>query len=134
VPPGSFFLSVVTIIGSVVERLENEMIKHRTFSARAENTQMARHLAALAVAASLSLVPVAAHGAESPDSGANAADTFERLRLPPIPYLDTMPWSNWERANATMKVDTLLSPVLGPSGIRLDATPHEHGRPQPAMS
>lgn len=110
------------------------MIKHRTFSARAENTQMARHLAAAAVAASLSLVPVTGHGAESAGSGANAADTFERLTLPPIPYLDTMPWSNWERTNATMKVDTLLSPVLGPSGIRLDATPHDQARPQPAMS
>ncbi|WP_128924300.1 hypothetical protein [Bradyrhizobium guangxiense] len=107
------------------------MIKHRTFSARAENT---RYLAALAVAASLSLVPAAGHGAESAGSGANAADTFERLTLPPIPYLDTMPWSNWERTNATMKVDTLLSPVLGPSGIRLDAPPHDQARPQPAMS
>lgn len=110
------------------------MIKHRTFSARAENTQTARHLAALAVAASFSLVPVAGHGAEGPGPGANAADTFERLTLPPIPYLDTMPWSNWERTNATMKVDTLLSPVLGPSGIRLDAIPHDQARPQPAMS
>lgn len=109
------------------------MIKHRTFSARAENMQMARHVAALAVAASLSLVFAAAHGAESPGSG-QAAETVERLTLPPIPYLDTMPWSNWERANATMKVDTLLSPVLGPSGIRLDATPQDQGRSQPAMS
>lgn len=109
------------------------MIKHRTFSARAENMQMARHVAALAVA-SLSLVPVAAHGAESVGPGQNQAETFERLTLPPIPYLDTMPWSNWERANATMKVDTLLSPVLGPSGIRLDSTPQDQGRSQPAMS
>ncbi|MCS3761267.1 hypothetical protein [Bradyrhizobium centrosematis] len=110
------------------------MIKHRTFSARAENTQTGRHLAALAVAASLSLVPVAGYGAESPGSGAKPADTFERLTLPPIPYLNTMPWSEWERTNATIKVDTLLSPVLGPSGIRLDATPHDQGRSQPAMS
>jgi hypothetical protein len=113
--------------------LEDEMIKHRSFSARAENTS-ARHLAALVVVAGLSLAPAAAHGAESPASESKAADTFEQLRLPPIPYLDTMPWSNWERTNATMKVDTLLSPVLGPSGIRLDAVPHDQARPQPAMS
>ena len=111
------------------------MIQDLTFSARAENNQTGRHLAALAVAASLSLVPVAGYGAENPGSGAKPADTFERLTLPPIPYLDTMPWSGWERTtNATIKVDTLLSPVLGPSGIRLDATPHDHGRSQPAMS
>lgn len=111
------------------------MTNDHTFSARAENTRtMLRHLAAMAVGAGLSLVPFAAYGAESPSSGRSAVDTFERLTLPPIPYLDTMPWAKWERANATIKVDTLLSPVLGPSGIRLDVTPHDRDRPKPAMS
>lgn len=111
------------------------MIKHRTFSARAENTPtMLRHLAALAVGTGLSLVPFAAYGVESFGAGRNAADGFERLALPPIPYLDTMPWSSWERGSPTMKVDTLLSPVLGPSGIRLDVTPPNRDEPQPAMS
>ncbi|MCK1361895.1 hypothetical protein IVB28_24140 [Bradyrhizobium sp. 199] len=110
------------------------MIKDRTFSARAENTQMARYLAALGFAAGLALVPCAARGAESPGSGGNAAETLERLTLPPIPYLDAMPWAKWERARSTMKVDTLLSPVLGPSGIRLDLAPRDRDRPQPAMS
>lgn len=113
------------------------MIKDRTFSARAENTRtMLRRLAALAVGAGLSLVPFAAYGAGSPGLARNAADAFERLALPPIPYLDTMPWQDWERARAssTMKVDTLLSPVLGPSGIRLDITPPDRERPKPAMS
>ncbi|MCK1626544.1 hypothetical protein IVA87_06705 [Bradyrhizobium sp. 147] len=111
------------------------MIKDRTFSARAENARtMLRHLAALAVGAGLSLVPFAAYGAESPGSVRNAPDSFEQLALPPILYLDTMPWQNWERANATMKVDTLLSPVLGPSGIRLDLAPPDRVRTQPAMS
>ncbi|MHB0770505.1 hypothetical protein [Bradyrhizobium sp. 5.13L] len=111
------------------------MIKHRTFSARAENTpKILRHLAAMAIGAGLSLVPFAAYGAESPGIDRNAADGFERLALPPIPYLDTMPWSSWERDSPTMKVDTLLSPVLGPSGIRLDVTPPDRDRPQPAMS
>lgn len=113
------------------------MIKDRIFSARAENTQMAlRRFAALALGASLSLVPFAAYGAEGSASGGNAAETFERTTLPPIPYLDTMPWLKWERANATMKVDMLLWPLLDPSGIRLDL-PRDHRdqqRPQPAMS
>ena len=111
------------------------MIKHRTFSARAENTRnKLRHLAALAVGTGLTLVPFAAYGAESPGTGRGAADGFERLALPPIPYIDTMPWSSWERGSPGIKVDTLLSPVLGPSGIRLDVTPPDRDQPQPAMS
>ncbi|MDA9496209.1 hypothetical protein XI05_01325 [Bradyrhizobium sp. CCBAU 11357] len=88
----------------------------------------------MAVGAGLSLVPFAAFGAENAGPAAKPADTFERLPLPPIPYLDTMPWSSWDRGSPTMKVDTLLSPVLGPSGIRLDLTPPDQGRPEPAMS
>ncbi|TQF27216.1 hypothetical protein UNPF46_31510 [Bradyrhizobium sp. UNPF46] len=111
------------------------MIEDRAFSARAENTQMARYLAALAVAATICLLPAAVQGAESPGIGGKTASTFEWLALPPIPNLDTMPWTNWERANATMKVDILLSPVLDPSGIRLDdLAPRDRDWPQPAMS
>lgn len=113
------------------------MIKDRTFSARAETQKMQktmRQLAALALGAGLSLLPFAAYGAENAGSAGTTTDTFERLTLPPIPYLDTMPWRAWERASATMKVDTLLSPVLGPSGIRLDLTPPDRDQPRPAMS
>ncbi|MDF0579825.1 hypothetical protein GPL17_32515 [Bradyrhizobium yuanmingense] len=110
------------------------MIKDRAFSARGETTRKTlRRLAALAVGAGLSLVPFAAFGAESAGPAAKTADSFERLALPPIPYLDTMPWSSWDRGGPTMKVDTLL-PVLGPSGIRLDLTPPDRDRPEPATS
>ncbi|MCA1363853.1 hypothetical protein I6F14_36335 [Bradyrhizobium sp. IC3069] len=110
------------------------MIKDRAFSARGETTRKTlRRLAALAVGAGLSLVPIAAFGAESPGPAAKTADSFERLALPPIPYLDTMPWSSWDRGSPTMKVDTLL-PVLGPSGIRLDLTPPDRDKPEPATS
>jgi len=111
------------------------MIEDRVVSARAENRQMARCLGALAVAATVSLFPLAGHAAESSSSPAKAADSLERLTLPPIQYLDTMPWANWERPNATIKVDTLLSPVLDPTGIRLDdAAPRHRDSPQAAMS
>ncbi|MDA9546567.1 hypothetical protein ACM43_19440 [Bradyrhizobium sp. CCBAU 45321] len=110
------------------------MIKDRAFSARGETTRKTlRRLAALAVGAGLSLVPFAVFGAESAGPAAKTADSFERLALPPIPYLDTMPWSSWDRGSPTMKVDTLL-PVLGPSGIRLDLTPPDRDRPEPATS
>ncbi|WP_025034696.1 hypothetical protein [Bradyrhizobium sp. DOA9] len=110
------------------------MIKDRAFSARGETTRKTlRRLAALAFGAGLSLMPFAAFGAESAGSAPKTPDTFERLALPPIPYLDTMPWSSWERGGPTMKVDTLL-PILGPSGIRLDLTPPDRNRPEPATS
>jgi hypothetical protein len=42
---------------------------------------------------------------------------FETIALPPIPSLDSIPWLDWKTG---MKVDTLLSPVLDPSGIKLE--------------
>lgn len=111
------------------------MIKDRAFSARGETTQKTlRRLAALAVGAGLPLVPFAAFGAENAGAAAKPADSFEPLALPPIPYLDTMPWSSWGLGSPTMKVDTLLSPTLGPSGIRLDLTPPDRNRAEPATS
>ena len=43
-------------------------------------------------------------------------------------------WSSWNRGSPTMKVDMLMSPVLGPSGIRLDLTPPDRVKPEPATS
>jgi len=111
------------------------MINDLAFSARAERTRkILRRLAAFAVGAGVSLASFAAFGAESPGLDRNKADAVDRFVLPPVPYGETMPWLNWEPATATMKVDTLLSPVLGPSGIRLDLTPSDREGLQPAMS
>ena len=44
------------------------------------------------VGACVSLAPFGAYAAESPGSRRNAADTFDRIALPPILYLETMPW------------------------------------------
>jgi hypothetical protein len=116
-------------------RLEDEMVKDLdSFSARAEKIRKPwRRLAALAVGSSLWLMPFAAYGHDGETPAPNAAAAFERIALPPIPYLDTMPWLGWDQKDATMKVDTLLSPVLGPSGIKLDPT-SAPDRQQPAMS
>jgi hypothetical protein len=112
------------------------MIKdHVTFSARAEKPRrVLLNLVALALGGCLSLVSYAAQGAEISGAGTRPAAAFEQIALPPIPYLDTMPWLSWQPATATMKVDTLLSPVLGPSGVRFDLTPMHRDRLLPAMS
>ena len=40
--------------------------------------------------------------------------TSVRLSLPPIPYLDSMPWMKWNAAGPTLKIDTLMTPAMNP--------------------
>ena len=45
--------------------------------------------------------------------------TSARLSLPPIPYLDSMPWMKWNATGPTLridtlKIDTLMTPVVNP--------------------
>lgn len=37
-----------------------------------------------------------------------------RLSLPPIPYLDSMPWMKWNATGPTLKIDTLMTPAINP--------------------
>ena len=40
------------------------------------------------------------------------------IPLPPIPYLEAMPWLMWKNGGAgLLKIDTLLAPTITPSGI-----------------
>jgi hypothetical protein len=109
------------------------MIADRTIvSARAENhrglaLRRVRTILA-ALAAVMTLPSLAASGMEVQSSKARP-NRFETIALPPIPSLDSVRWLNW---NSGMKVDTLLSPILDPSGIKLD--PDERGQEKPAVS
>jgi hypothetical protein len=38
--------------------------------------------------------------------------SFDALPLPPIPYLETMPWLSQERTPKGFKIDTLLAPAF----------------------
>ncbi len=40
--------------------------------------------------------------------------TGARLSLPPIPYLDSMPWMKWNTTGPTLKIDTLMTPAISP--------------------
>jgi hypothetical protein len=101
------------------------MMRHLdTFSARTEtNHNLRRALLALVMGSAMSLTAFGAYGVESPLRVEATQNAFTGLPLPPIPYLDTMPWLKWQPATATMKTDILLPPAAAPSGIWPELTP-----------
>jgi hypothetical protein len=105
------------------------MMRHLdTFSARTEtNRTLRRALLALAMGSAMSLTAFGAYGVESPRGVEASRSAFTGLPLPPIPYLDTMPWLKWQPATATMKIDTLLPPASAPASIWLQPTPRSAG-------
>ena len=74
---------------------------------------MMERLLALLLAGAL-VAPQAAQASESAlnnDDARQAASKFpEKLPIPPIPYLDTMPWMNFGSESKGPGVDTLLLP------------------------
>jgi hypothetical protein len=113
------------------------MITDRSFvSARAEKQnglarRLIRGIVTASTAVALTLPSLAAWGLESPRHATTSGNTFEQIALPPIPYLDTMPWLKWDAGN-TMKVDTLLAPLPYPWGLRL--APEDRDKGKPAIS
>src|SRR5579859_8084785 len=101
------------------------MISDQTIvSARAEKQKALgrrafRGILTASMAAVLTLPSLAAWGMDGPRSKPKSENAFEAIALPPIPYLDSMPWLKWGAGVNTLKVDILLSPILDPSGIKL---------------
>lgn len=114
------------------------MITDRTIvSARAEHAstlgrRVVRGILTASVAAALNLPSLAAWGLEGPRSKPQSGNTFETITLPPIPYLESMPWLKWGAGQNTLKVDILLSPTLDPSGVKL--MPEDRDKQRPAIS
>jgi hypothetical protein len=114
------------------------MITDRTIvSARAEHASTPRRRAirgilTASMAAALTLPSLAAWGLEGPRSKPQSGNAFETIALPPIPYLQSMPWLNWGAGQNMLKVDILLSPVLDPSGVKL--MPEDRDKDRPAIS
>lgn len=111
------------------------MIKdHVTFSARAESPRrILRSLVVLTLGSVVSMSPHAAYGSEAPSPGPGTAAAIEQIALPPIPYLDTVPWLTWQPASA-MKMDTLLSPLPDLPRLRIDPSPPHRSLSLPATS
>ena len=112
------------------------MIKDQfTFSARAESTRkILRNLVAVTLGSFIALAPFAAQGAETTSSLRAANGGFKQIALPPIPYLDTIPWLSWPQAPPTVNVDTLPSPILDAPRLRFDLLPTQRERTQTATS
>jgi hypothetical protein len=115
------------------------MIRDQTIvSARAENRKQAfgqrvvRGILTASMTAVLILPSLAAWGVDGPRSKPESGQVFGTIALPPIPYLDSMPWLTWGAGVNTLKVDILLSPILDPSGIKL--MPKDRNRERPAIS
>jgi len=83
------------------------------------------------MAAVLTLPSLAAWG-WMPAQQAEVGEHLRTIALPPIPYLDSMPWLKWDVRVNTLKVDILLSPILDPSGIKL--MPEDGDSKRPAIS
>lgn len=111
------------------------MIKdHVTFSARAESPRrILRSLVVLTLSGIVSMSPHAVYGTQAPSPRPATAAAVEQIALPPIPYLDTVPWLTWRPASA-MKMDTLLSPIPDLPRLRIDPSPPHRGLSLPAMS
>ena len=98
------------------------MILHQTIrSARAEKRalpvprRMTRLGLTALLTAVLSLPSVAAWGVDRPEGNIGAAITRHQIGLPPIPYLDSMPWMQWNAPAPGLKTDILIAPGVVPS-------------------
>jgi len=103
------------------------------FSARAEKQnaprqRVARGILTASMAAILTLPSLSAWGMETPGSQLKSS-VPESIVLQQNPSFDSAPWLNW---NAGVKVDTLLWPILNPSGSKLG--PGERDNEKPAVS
>jgi len=80
-----------------------------------------RRIFTASLAAVLTLPSLAAWAMEL-QTGKAEPSRFETITLPPIPSMEPVPWLD---CTTGMKVDTLLSPLLDPSGIKLEPVGHD---------
>jgi hypothetical protein len=82
-----------------------------------EDDMMERLLAFLLAGALVApQIGMASESGFNDESGRQAVSKFpEKLPLPPVPYLDTMPWINLEVQTKWRGIDTLLPPDVGAS-------------------
>lgn len=92
------------------------MTAYRTIgSARAETSERrTRRILAGALALAAALLPPGAWGMDSPPQR-TADRAGNLLPLPPVPYLESIQWMNWELGQPLFKIDTLLAPGIGPA-------------------
>jgi len=111
---------------------DQTIVSARAEKQRALGKRVFRGILTASMAGVLTLPSLAAWGLDGPRETPKSPNAFETIALPPIPYLDTMPWLKWNDGVNTLKVDTLLSPILDPSGIKL--MPEDRDREKSTIS
>ena len=91
---------------------------HTIISARAEMSKVAiehryfkRRLMAVAIGAALTMPALAAWGMDSPHARQPFDGTAAPITLPPVPYIESIPWMKWDANANKFKTDLLLSPT-----------------------
>jgi hypothetical protein len=97
-----------TIISARTE-IRTNAIKDRRFM---------RAMIAASIGAALTMPTVAAWGMDSPharqlsDSQITSDRQAASITLPPVPYIDSIPWMKWDANANAFKTDLLLTPTL----------------------
>lgn len=97
-----------TMISARTE-MRNNAVKDRRFMWR---------IIAASIGAALALPTVAAWGMDSPHARqpSDRQITSDRqatsITLPPVPYIDSIPWMKWDANANAFKTDLLLTPTL----------------------
>ena len=113
------------------------ILDHTIGSARAEKHKEAiarrivRNLLTALMASALTLPSLAAREMDSSPKQ-TAAKAGDMMPLPPIRYLDSMPWMNWNTSAPTLRIDTLMSPTVTPWGIL--QIPQDRAKASPTFS
>jgi len=90
-----------TIISARAE-MSKDVIEHRRFK---------RRLMAVAIGAALTMPALAAWGMDSPHVRQSSNGAATPITLPPVPYIESIPWMKWDVNANTFKTDLLLSPT-----------------------
>jgi hypothetical protein len=92
---------------------------HTIVSARAEqpkktveDRRLIRRLIAASIGAALAMPALAAWGMDSPHTHQPSDRAVTPITLPPVPYIDSIPWMKWDANVNAFKTDLLTSPTL----------------------
>lgn len=89
-------------IVSARTEMSKEAIKDRRFM---------RRMIAASIGAALTVPALAAWGMDSPHARQPFNSAAISITLPPVPYIDSIPWMQWDANAGAFKTDLLLTPA-----------------------
>ncbi|MBR1194409.1 hypothetical protein, partial [Bradyrhizobium sp. AUGA SZCCT0160] len=79
---------------------DQSLVSARAEKQNALGRRLVRGILTASTAIALTLPSLAAWGLDSPRNTPTSGNAFEQIALPPIPYLDSMPWLEWNAGDA----------------------------------